>query len=110
MTRAVYTTRFYGGLLSNSIINVGPVPAGVIWVIRDITMLNEQGWPEPLNGGGVLDQHNFPLLWTSGAEAEPGHTYHWDGRQVLFETETLRVIAEDAAWAFRISGYVLTLP
>lgn len=110
MARAVYSTLFYGGVISSSTGTAGPVPAGVVWVVRDVCMVNYGLWPEPLVGAGVLDQHNYPVLWVGAPHAIPQTMFHWDGRQVFEPGDTIRAVAEDAAWAFRVSGYVLTLP
>jgi hypothetical protein len=107
---SVYSTQFFAGSLPNGG-SSGPlvVPAGQLWIVRDIS--------------GVLDGPTFANqlgvraagVYFYGFVINPGTTppvaFHWEGRTVVSSGETLQV--DNAGSAFIdviVSGYVLALP
>ena len=100
---ALYSTRFYESGSLNGVATIGTVPAGFIWIVRDISFfLDAIGGPYGTfisdGGGGVV----FYELLSSGSPYA-----HWEGRQVLLEGDTLYATT-NAQTAVMVSGYVLS--
>jgi hypothetical protein len=114
VARAVYSHRFlYGTINEISTEGAGPVPAGYVWVIRDLTAyaygFGDGAYPgflwtlAPAGGGSIM-------VWGTPL-ALIGRQYTWNGRVVLYEGDQLLVAgAGETYWDVTASGYTLTLP
>lgn len=87
----------------------GPVPAGYLWVVRDVVAWDEGpphlsvGWTLYTGGGSFI----------CGVDPSRGRArtaYHWEGRQVVETGDTLNLNTTSATMTARVTGYVLTLP
>lgn len=91
--------------------NSDPVPAGYVWVIKDICVTF---------GDSALDTGSaflisagvptVPIFARAIPELVTANTYHWWGMQVVEAGDTITLISTDVSTQVRISGYVLTLP
>lgn len=90
---------------------VGPVPAGFIWIVRDVDGVG--------NGSGAAGTLYLELIDPSAAivifaafdlPATGNTNTPWRGRQVLPEGWSLRVLPAGAYWQGAISGYQLSSP
>lgn len=110
MSANVYSLRIFGhGGLSPAGGEVGPVvPAGFIWVVRCIDVVEPTGTrPASL----FVFNANLGLLWSVNSPAGDvtGH-YQWQGRQVYAEGEKIGFQSGSGTWSVSCSGYQLTLP
>lgn len=102
----VYSDRFYvkQGLSGTETLDV---PAGVLWVVRDVwvfagaEVIFTKQWHLIGDAGQTFDWAGFTVV-----NPEPLH--FWQGRQVILES--LTVMADPGPLDVSISGYVLTLP
>lgn len=84
------------------------VPAGFIWVVRDITCA--------VTGGGLGDQQQLYDVTTGTmiarfVEVASDASQQWSGRQVCPPGTTLNVASNGTGLVlFRVSGYALTSP
>jgi len=86
-----------------------PVPAGEVWVVRDVTLLQFAGSAGAASNVYVGDALT---LWFIAAHLDPTVAdayYHWEGRQVIAPGSAIRVLTGESTQV-RISGYILTLP
>lgn len=86
------------------------VPAGFIWVVRDILAWNRNfaGWDLQ---GFVLGDTQGGILWSLWLpDVTAARTYHQEMRQVLNPGDHISLNTADTGWYFRISGYQLSLP
>lgn len=113
MAQQVYSVRLW---ISNSSLGgtvfTGPqVPAGFVWVVRDVRMLNTATSANSLAS---------PMLVTAGGNANiaasptyssvPGVLYQWQGRAVVQAAEFLFVHTSSSNWQWAVDGYQLSLP
>lgn len=110
MAPPVYSLRIFAtGELDPGAGTVGPVvPAGLIYVLRDIDVQERTGtngaFMHVLNPlGGVLTAFQRTAAVPLGVES-------WRGRQVYSEGEQVGFAADSGSWAIMASGYQLTLP
>jgi hypothetical protein len=115
----VYSANLGLGIIPGSgYAQLGPAPAGTLWVIRDIAMTyglataNDTG-----NGPGFTVFLNVPdteQLWPLWAVAPaydyPGLTHQWKGRQVVPTGGLIQFSQGSAGYFYSVSGYQLTLP
>jgi hypothetical protein len=88
----------------------GPVPAGFVWVVRSVSVLNfnspfshEQGWQ--------LSASSIGNLCGVGAGFGAGSVnYNFDLHQVITAGATLHFGASVTGYSFSVSGYRLSLP
>jgi len=87
------------------------VPAGTVWVLRDMRASYSVTGLDPLAGFEVLLNAAI-RLWTVGPlGVKPVYTYPWEGRTVLDPGDELSLYSGDSAlWSIVVSGYALTLP
>lgn len=110
MAPPVYSLRIYAaGALTSGVGTVGPVvPAGLIYVLRDIDITRSTT--------GSTDQMDVfnPLggvLWNLvPAVLDGGSNAHWRGRQVYIAGEQVAFRVFSGTWAVMASGYQLTTP
>lgn len=110
MASAVYSLRlFAAGGLTSAAGTVGPVvPAGLVYVLRDIDALEITGTRPAewfLAGQTGVSIVNFFI----SAAADPGNT-QWRGRQVYNTGERIGFTVATGTWSIAASGYQLTLP
>ena len=110
MTRVVYSQRLFAvQALTSTPGIVGPVvPAGVIWVLRDLDIVVEAGTSG--NNMAVLNQVGGLLVFLSVGTATPGPNYAWRGRQIYAQGEQIGFHVFSGTWDIAASGYQLTLP
>lgn len=95
----------HGGLFTSD-----PVPAGYVWVIKDIVALASSIEQEILAGLQFFDQAGVLVWGVAYPFAVPGRLEHYWGMQVLESGDQLEASTPDLTWSWRVSGYVLTLP
>lgn len=110
MARALYSLRiFSSGALTNAAGTVGPiVPAGLIYVLRDIDAFDSTN--SAADELVVFSPVAGVLLNITGPQAAPLGVHSWRGRQVYDEGEQVGVHAFVGTWSITISGYQLTKP
>lgn len=110
MAREVYSLRiFASGGLSVAAGQVGPiVPAGFVYVVRDIDALELTG----VSGGQLqLISQVGTVVWFAGGLPGPAAgNWSWRGRQVYNEGEQVGFKSGAGTWSMACSGYQLTLP
>ena len=114
MAREVYSKRFLAGTVDElSPDTAGPVPAGYVWVVRDMTAY-AYGFGDASYPGFTfsLEIESFEPVMIWGAPlAYLGRQYSWQGRVVMNAGDSLTVAgAGSTYWDVTISGYQLTLP
>jgi hypothetical protein len=110
VARDVYSIRILatGGLIPSSGV-IGPVvPAGVVWVVRDIDAA-AAGSTSPSQL--LVIAQTLGILWNVQLPANVNGGYEgWRGRQIYAEGEQVGVQSLAGQWSVAISGYQLTLP
>ena len=109
-SQPVYSLRIFsqGGLLPASGV-VGPtVPAGLVYVLRDVdacdatfTAGDEMAFLSPTNN---------PIVFFRATVSVPGENFSWRGRMVFGPGEKIGFESFQGAWNVVASGYQLTLP
>ena len=89
-------------------ITPGPtVPAGVLWVVRDVQLY----WGGPLyelSVSGIVLQATSDHSVIAGVgqgDACPQRLFSLELRQVLTAGDSLRAVSGDDGWSLRVSGY-----
>lgn len=108
--RTVYSLRIFAtGGLSPGAGLVGPiVPAGLVYVVRDIDVVETSG-----TNGTILEfqgQTLGPLTYFERTAADGLGRGSWRGRQIYNEGEQVGFKALSGTWSISCSGYQLTLP
>jgi hypothetical protein len=108
---SVYSSQLYAANLSaGADVSIG-VPAGLIWVVRDIYAVIAGG----ADSGGRLTIlaagiSFYTISWPKGIERQ----VHQEGRLVMVEAQSLQIIVEgfdsEPQASVNIMGYVLTAP
>lgn len=110
MARAVYSLRIFasGGLIPGSGI-VGPVvPTGLVYVLRDVDVVELTG---ATGTAFQLYSQVAEPMWAVVHNAAGGITQaQWRGRQVYNEGEQVGFQSVSGTWSVAASGYQLTLP
>lgn len=108
----VYSVLIYeNGALPASDNLVYTVSAGTVVIVRDIVAWYGGSQYARTNGIQVYAVPAGTYIFSARAPfAIAQKLYHWEGRQVLNPTQGLHVVAFEANWSIRISGYQLTLP
>jgi hypothetical protein len=88
----------------------GPPPVGKRWIVVCIDAVNYGGGIGYVYGFKVADSAGVDLFSIGPPYAQRSFPYHWEGRHVLDNPQTLDVHLVEANWAVRVSGYVLSLP
>lgn len=102
---ALYSTRFASISSLNGVRSLGVVPAGFIWIVRDIAFFLEAiGGPY---GTFISDGTGGIVFYQAISSSAP--YAHWEGRQVFPAGDEL-FATTNAASAVMVSGYVLTAP
>lgn len=110
MARDVYSLRIFAtASLTAASGTVGPhVPAGFIYVLRDIDVVEISG-----SGTGVMQvqAQTLGVLWVFQRGSTLASAYgSWRGRQVYAEGEQVGFTVGSGTWSIAASGYQLTLP
>ena len=105
MSAQLYSALLLEGPGSSSTV----VPAGLLYVVRDISVtLDTNGTAAPIN---FLVQLNGVTFYNAAQVALMLRSYHWDGRQVCGTGATLEAIVLGTGVAsYTVSGYALTTP
>jgi len=84
----------------------GPFGAGNVAVIRDMDFAAPSVGVQSLSGFRV-DVGGAGGLWFMGpGNCRGNRSYHWRGRAVLLDTQTLQVTTFENDWSWIISGYL----
>lgn len=106
MAAPVYSTRFMAAVFPTAPTDY-VVPTGFRAVVRDISAY----WLGDVGGGalqGAIDGVAY-FMYFIGTAGVPGG-YHWEGRVVADEGETVAINVPMGNWSFTVSGYLLSLP
>lgn len=110
MARPVYSLRIFAsaGLVPGAG-TVGPVvPAGLIYVLRDIDAFCDTA---ASGDNMVVFSQVGGILWDLLIPTTPeGAGFQWRGRQVYAEGEQIGFRSFQGTWSVAASGYQLTLP
>lgn len=110
MAQPVYSLRIFatGGLTPGAGV-VGPiVPAGFVYVLRDIDMFEETAAGSTILT--VRNQTGGVLIQVQAGTTISSRNWEWRGRQVYNEGEQVAFLAVVGQWSVAASGYQLTLP
>jgi hypothetical protein len=84
------------------------VPAGLVYIVRDIDIVQVSAAPADMDVTGAVGQAFF---YYNVANAQtPGPNLNWRGRQVVNEGEPITVSVFHGGFDVTISGYQLTPP
>lgn len=110
MAQAVYSLRIFAtGGLTVAAGKVGPlVPDGLVYVVRDIDVVNETG--ASTDEMVVFNQTGGHLFVIRQAHEIVGFNFAWRGRQVYNVGEQVAFQSTAGTWSVSCSGYQLTLP
>jgi hypothetical protein len=110
MARDVYSIRIFStGGLTSAAGTVGPVvPAGLVYVLRDMDAVEITGATSAQLE--VLNPTLQPLWFINTANPQIAANFQWRGRQVFGPGEQVGFHAFSGAWSLMASGYQLTLP
>lgn len=107
---AVYSRQFYADqITAGGTAPLATVPAGVVWVLRDITLGNL----ETTDTGAVsitVVAAGAPASVARWATIPDSAAVYWTGRQVLNAGDLLRVYNNSGLMSVLISGYELSAP
>jgi hypothetical protein len=110
----VYTVRIWSGVLSGALppIFSGEPPAGFIWVVRDVSIINQPGNSSVAGTSpAYLSVAGLPIVATPVTSTVKNVTYEWhDLRAVVGGGDVLELNSLVSFWAWRVDGYQLSLP
>lgn len=91
---------------------IGIVPAGVIWVVRNVDYIFLPVGGLTGKGAGIYihGADGFKCFSIGAPDVVGGRAYHLEGRQVFNTGDTVQVFAYEAGWGYRVSGYELSAP
>jgi hypothetical protein len=98
------------GAASAGSTDLGTPPPGHKWVIKDICVTKFGGQVYPDEQFVVEDVAGAVIFSEGRGLAVIGHTFRWQGSQVIEQGTNLFFVATHAGWSLRISGYNLVLP
>ncbi|MFZ0169913.1 MAG: hypothetical protein WAL64_10955 [Candidatus Dormiibacterota bacterium] len=105
----VYSQRLFAISNLTPVGKVGPVvPAGVVWVVRDIDIVCTSFTPG--DELAIFNQVGGYLLFLRIPASPTIFDNAWRGRQIYATGEQVAVESFVGAWDVAISGYQLTLP
>ena len=100
----LYSTQLYSNGSLNGVDTLSPVPAGYIWIVRQVTFfaatVSPAGCFANINGGGMIFY---------GEVTASAPYIDWSGRHVLEAGDELS-ITTNVSTLVLVSGYVLTAP
>lgn len=89
-----------------------PVPAGFVWVIRDVVLVAPKvpGVMSAL-GQAKLEVNGIPVVSSPPWGTLELSVYRWeDLRQPVLASDALTFVAVEGGWQLRVAGYQLTTP
>lgn len=100
----VYTRRFFlGSIPAKAAVVVGTVPAGFVWVFRDMTI-----WQGASGPAGVQVVHQATGLAMLSLSSPSGSDYaHWEGRVVANAGEGVQIYVPGLTATVCLNGYQL---
>jgi hypothetical protein len=113
VTRNVYSAELYSDELFTPGSSVSDeVPAGFVWVVRDISvyLIQPDLTGAPPNFAWWRDSFVNCFWSVDGAYTQTPRTYHWEGRKVLTEGQFLTFATSAGESDVCACGYILTLP
>lgn len=111
MSSPVHSVALWSLPFTSSTFVTGPtVPAGFVWVVRDIALVN---FKQPYFALGFYaigtNVRGFVFLRGNGQD-RGGRDYQWRGRFVMEPGDQIWFEASDTGFEGVVSGYQLTLP
>lgn len=109
----VYSTRLWAASFGSGFPVSSAVPAGYVWVARDITITAGSAFPTVLNGMELFvgAATSWPIWNLAPPELHAGYSHHRTGWWVLNAGDTFQVNSHDSTgYSIVISGHQLTLP
>jgi len=101
----VHSSQFWAGPVSTSSVSSGAVPPGFIWIVRDVTAVFVASSSDELQ---VISEVSG-VGWFFD-QSDTDRMGHWEGRQVLYEGDSLSLVSVASDWLVGVSGYILSLP
>lgn len=106
MTSRSYTALLGQGLgLPEGWYSLFSVPAGELWVVRNMDAFLGSGPTLKTFGFYVSDQNEYPLWGVQLPYANGGVSYYWEGRQAFTESQGMMFYSLDTGWNIRVTGY-----
>lgn len=88
--------------------NSDVVPAGKIWVVRNVTV-SLPGQPFQAVAGFLLaDSGGFPIFGLGANGGQGNSFYYYEGRQALSAGDNLSFFANLGSIAWRVTGFILS--
>ena len=107
----VYSTLFaQQRFVGEGLTILATVPAGELWIVRDVVLYVEFDVDTAQLGVLVEDPAAGYCYLYREMTPTPGQTYHWDGRQVMTVGQSLECYHAAATSVVRVSGYRFTVP
>lgn len=107
---AVYSQLFISTQLEPSTPYTVTVPDGFVWVVRDVTLYNNNSAIIGVKNAYVYGTDGVPFAGPGGPFVWSDEYYHWEGRQVIPEGNELTGYSDDVFWNLRVTGFALSLP
>lgn len=91
--------------------HLATVPAGKLWVVRDVTFFYRPQDPAQGIGHALLTSTNsLAVIWGVGAsDSVAGTVFHAELRQAVGPGDGLSSDCFRAGWSLRVTGYVFTV-
>jgi len=105
MARTVYSAVFYAASGISSPVTMFTVPAGEVWVVRDIDAYNNAG--ASMSDIYFVDSVSNGTFFYGKVAAASKDTVQWRGRQVFTFGGGAYVNPNGSNWDVRVSGYRL---
>jgi hypothetical protein len=88
------------------------VPVGFVWVVRNISALNNAGENAQMTGISFFKANDHtPFFQVLQSQCRPRGSWYYDGRVVVQAGDQVAVnILDSTPWAYQVTGYQLTLP
>lgn len=106
MPARVYSRNFVA-LATSTVGATVVVPAGGLYIVRDIDVVDASGSANSFVFEGSSSQVIWFQTYTPGG---PTSSFEWRGRQVIEAGDSFRVFSGGGPWHMTVSGYSLTLP
>lgn len=108
-----YTKPLWNVRIATNGTTTGPlVPAGKLWVVRDVTLNLYHNIPSARIGYAWLQEQKFgTTLWGAGySETTGGRVLHSELRQAVAAGNGLQFVCETPGWFVAVTGFEFSVP